>query len=148
MKGDKTAKAAGKKEAATTLTEDSSSTAAVTTVNVTSTKAMSRWTMTENRAWLDSRGLSTSGKAPELKDRVKQHKDDPIVVVEVAATSQPLVLVVHDVAMVPYIDDSTAVAAIASGVGPCNTIGTVDTTTVSVHDTLAKDVSEIEEGNV
>ena len=100
--------------------------------------------MTENKAWLARRGLSTSGKAPELKDRVKQHKNDPILCVEIAATSQPLVPVMHDVAMVPSIDESVAVAVAASGVGPC----AVDTATVSVYDTAAKDVSGIEESKV
>ena len=113
VKGDKADKAAGKKSSATTITEDSSSTAAVTTVYVPPTKAISKWTKKENKAWLASRGLLTTGNAPELKDRVKEHKD-PIVVVEVAATSEALVPVVHDVAMVAFVDDSITVTGLTS----------------------------------
>ena len=79
VKGDKAAKAAGKKVAAATLTDDLTSTAAVTTFYIPPTTAMSKWTKKQNIAWLHSRGLSTTGKAPELKARVKEYTLLPIV---------------------------------------------------------------------
>ena len=85
--------------------------AAVPTVYVLPTRAMGKWNMPENKAWLASRGLPTAGIAAELKARVNDHKDDPILV---AYTSQTLKPVVHDVTMLPSIDDSTTVAATAS----------------------------------
>ena len=54
VKGDKAAKAAGKRAAATTIAEDMSSRTVVTTVYVPPTKAKPKWTIKENRACLAS----------------------------------------------------------------------------------------------
>ena len=60
--------------------------------------------MSKNKEWLAHKGLSTAGKAAELKARVKEWVDNDHMLAPLPAVCQILVPTVPDVAVVAHVD--------------------------------------------
>ena len=88
VKGDKAAKATSKRTAAVALIDNGLSSLCAATVYVPPSRPMKKWLVKENKEWLANKGLSTAGKAADLKARVKEWVDNAAVATTLKAVTQ------------------------------------------------------------